>query len=128
MEPARKPTRSDGAVLVFGSDLAGRHQSGDALTALREHGAVYGRAVGMQGRSYGIPVRDEHGRLLPIPAIGRYVQAFLRFAATHREHTFRVTRLGCGPSGYPDEQIARLFAGAPENCRLPRSWRRHAER
>lgn len=52
-------------VYVFGSDLAGRHIRGTALIALREHGAVYGEAVGLQGRSYAIPVRDEQGSPFP---------------------------------------------------------------
>lgn len=113
-------------IFVFGSDLAGRHTEGDALTALRKHGAVYGHAVGIQGRSYAIPVRDETGRLLPVTMIGRYVQAFLRFAATHRDMRFYVTRIGCGREAYHDDQIAPLFAQAPANCRLPPRWRRAA--
>jgi hypothetical protein len=86
-------------IFVFGSDLAGRHASGDALAALRRHGAVYGRGVGLQGRSYAIPVRDEQGKLMPATAIARYVTAFLRFAAIHREMTFHVSRLGCERGG-----------------------------
>lgn len=111
-------------VFVFGSDLAGRHASGDALKALRYHGAVYGRGVGLQGRSYAIPVRDEHGRLMPIAVIARYVDAFLRFADIHRELTFHVSRIGCGRGGYRDGEIAPLFAAAPPNCRLPKGWGR----
>jgi hypothetical protein len=113
-------------IFVFGSDLAGRHTSGDALTALRKHGAIYGHAVGIQGRSYAIPVRDENGRLLPVAMIARYVQAFLRFAATHKDLRFYVTRIGCGRDAHHDEQIAPLFAKAPSNCRLPPRWGRHA--
>lgn len=107
---------------VFGSNLAGRHTEADALTALRKHGAVYGRGVGPQGRSYALPVRDEQDRLLPLPIIQRYVEAFLRFAATHRELRFHVTRVGVGRDAYRDEEIAPLFAGAPPNCRLPPHW------
>ena len=40
----------DTDILVFGSDLGGRHISGDALRALRDYGAAYGRAVGLSGR------------------------------------------------------------------------------
>jgi hypothetical protein len=100
---------------VFGSDLGGRHDSGDAPTALREHGAVYGRAVGLQGRSYAVPVLNEQGGVPPLPVIARDVQAFLRFAAIYRQTIFHVTRIGCGRGGYRDEQIASLFAGAPPN-------------
>lgn len=115
-------------VFVFGADLAGRHREGDALAALRHHGAVYGRGVGLQGRSYAIPVRDEQDRLLPIAVIARYVQAFLRFAATNATATFHVSRIGCGRDGYRDEQIAPLFAGASPNCRLPKGWERYLRR
>lgn len=112
-------------VFVFGSDLAGRHREGDALVALRRHGAIYGRGVGPQGHSYALPVRDEQDRLLPVAVIARYVQAFLRFAATHPRATFHVSRIGCGRDAYRDEQIAPLFKGAPPNCRLPAGWKRY---
>lgn len=112
-------------VFVFGSDLAGRHREGDALMALRRHGAVYGRGVGLQGRSYAIPVRDEQDRLLPVAMIARYVQAFLRFAAIHPAMIFHVSRVGCGRAAHRDEEIAPLFAGAGPNCRLPKGWARY---
>lgn len=123
-----QPTIMDRDILVFGSDLGGRHISGDALRALRDYGAAYGRAVGLSGRSYAIPVRDERGRPLPVAAVSRYVQAFLRFAATHKELTFRVTRLGCGPHDPRDDQLAPLFGQAPINCRLPKAWLRYLKR
>jgi hypothetical protein len=112
-------------VFVFASNLSGRHTAGDALTALRKHGATYGRAVGLQGRSYAIPVRDEKDKLLPVPVIARYVQAFLRFAAIHKELIFHVTPIACRSEEHRDEQIAPLFVGAPANCRLPRKWQRY---
>ena len=112
-------------IFVFGSDLKGRHTEGDALTALRQYGAVYGRAVGLQGRSYAIPIQDEQGKLLSLPVIEQYVQAFLRFASTHRELVFHVTRLACGRNKYRDEQIALLFANRPKNCQLPKGWYRY---
>lgn len=112
-------------VFVFASNLSGRHTAGDALTALRKHGAVYGRSVGLQGRSYAIPVRDENEKLLAVPIIGRYVEAFLRFAVIHKEFVFHVTPVACRSEEYRDEQIAPLFLGAPANCRLPRKWQRY---
>jgi len=109
-------------VFVFGSNLSGQHTAGDALIALRRHEAIYGRGVGLQGNSYAIPVRDENNKLLPVPIIARYVQAFLRFAAIHRELTFHVTPIACRPEEYRDDQIAPLFAQAMPNCRLPKKW------
>lgn len=123
MEPG-KNTETKNDIFVFGSDLAGKHVSGDALNALRQHGALYGRAVGLQGHSYALPVRDEQGRLLPLPIINRYAAAFVQFATIHRELTFHVTRIGCGRDDYRDEQIAPFFAGAPPNCHLPKPWQR----
>jgi hypothetical protein len=124
MDESATPADPVRDVFVFGSDLGGRHSGGDALKALRHHGAVYGRGVGLQGRSYAIPVRDEHGKLMPVAVIARYVNAFLRFAAIHREMTFHISRIGCERGGYRDDEIAPLFAGAPPTCRLPRGWER----
>jgi len=118
-------TRRLDRIFVFGSDLGGRHVADDALRALREYGAAYGRAVGLHGQSYAIPVRDEQGRSLPVPVVSRYVQAFLRFAATHKDLRFHVSRLGCGPKDPRDDELAPLFARAPSNCHLPRAWTRY---
>jgi hypothetical protein len=115
-------------ILVFGSDLSGSHNWGDALTALRQYDAVYGRAVGLQGRSYAIPIRDEQGKLLPLPVIEQYIRAFLRFATTHRELNFRVTRIACGRDKYQDEQIASFFSNRPPNCQIPKNWHRYLEK
>ncbi len=112
-------------VFVFGSNLSGQHTQGDALTALRQHGAIYGRGVGLQGNSYAIPVRDENNKLLPVSVIGRYIQAFLRFAAIHRELIFDVMAIACRSEEHRDDQIAPLFAQATPNCRLPKRWRRY---
>lgn len=124
LKPPSKASHTAKTVYVFSSDLAGKHTHGTALIALREHGAVYGSAVGLQGHSYAIPVRDERGALLPLSVIRGYVQAFLRFANNHRDLTFLVTRIGCEHGAYSEREIAPLFAQAPANCRLPRRWRR----
>lgn len=122
-KPGSREWQTTNSVYVFNSDLAGRHTRGTALIALREHGAVYGVAVGLRGRSYAIPVRDEQGDPLPLTVITRYVQAFLRFASNHRDLTFYVTRIGCESGVYSEREMAPLFAQAPPNCHLPRRWR-----
>lgn len=115
-------------IFVFGSNQAGRHGKGAALTAVREHGAIPGQAFGPQGFSFAIPTKDERLRPLPLWRIEMYVEAFLSFARTtqdlHPELTFKVTRIGCGLAGYKDSQIAPMFAGAPANCELPEGWRK----
>lgn len=113
-------------IFVFGSNLAGRHGKGAALTAFRTHGATYGQGVGLQGQSYAIPTKDENIQTLPLPRIKKYVEAFLRFAELNPEMIFQVTRIGCGYAGYTDDQIGPLFSNAPPNCMLPAGWRTYA--
>ena len=110
-------------IFVFGSNLAGRHGKGAALFARYNHGAIYGRGVGLQGQSYAIPTKDEHLRTLPLHVIEPYVSDFLAFAKEHSWMKFNVTRIGCGLAGYTDHQIAPMFKGAPTNCVLPEGWR-----
>jgi len=109
-------------IFVFGSNLAGRHGKGAALCAVREHGAIYGQGKELQGRSYAIPTKDHVMRPLPLTDIKRHVEEFIKFAKEHPEMIFNVTRIGCGLAGYKDEEIAPMFKGAPENCKLPEGW------
>ena len=113
-------------IFVFGSNLAGRHGKGAALTAYRNFGAIYGQGIGLQGNSYAIPTKDEGLKTLPIQKIQKYVSNFLKFAKLNPEMTFQVTRVGCGLAGYEDADIAPLFADAPENCQLPVGWRSYS--
>ncbi len=110
-------------IFVFGSNLAGRHGKGAALTAYRNHGAIYGQGVGLQGDSYAIPTKDEDIKTLPLHKIKQYVEAFVKFAKLNPEMKFEVTRIGCGLAGYDDQDIAPMFRTAPDNCILPVGWR-----
>lgn len=111
-------------IFVFGSNEAGRHGKGAALHARNHKGAVYGQGIGLQGESYAIPTKDANLRTLPLATIREYVDEFLVFASRCPLSTFEVTRIGCGLAGYKDEDVAPMFAGAPENCELPDGWRR----
>lgn len=110
-------------IFVFGSNLAGRHGAGAAKFAVENHGAIYGRGAGLQGRSYGIPTKDRNIVTLPLAVIARHVRDFIVFAKEHPDWTFNVTRIGCGLAGYTDAQIAPMFSTAPSNCVLPDGWR-----
>ena len=116
-------TPPPGAIFVFGSNLAGRHGAGAALTARREYGAIYSVGKGPQGNAYAIPTKDARFASLSLATIRRYVGEFLIYAIAHPDLTFFVTRIGCGLAGYTDEDIAPFFRGAPENCLLPEGWR-----
>jgi hypothetical protein len=109
-------------IFVFGSNTAGIHGAGAAKFALKNHGAVWGQGVGLQGNSYAIPTKDDNIRTLPLVAIEQYIRQFLQFASANPSLQFQVTRVGCGLAGYIDDQIAPYFKGAPSNCFMPPEW------
>lgn len=109
-------------IFVFGSNLAGRHGKGAALYAVKHCGAVYGRGVGMQGRSYAIPTKDERLRPLDLRRIAGYVDEFLTYARANPNLTFKLTAIGCGLAGYKPEQIAPMFHLAPVNVHKPQEF------
>ncbi|MGM9795623.1 MAG: ADP-ribosylglycohydrolase family protein [Candidatus Aphodosoma sp.] len=106
-------------IFVFGSNLAGKHGGGAARLAYERFRAVWGKGVGLQGRSYAIPTM--HGGIQDIKP---YVDDLIRFAIEHPQLTFLVTRIGCGIAGFKDEEIAPLFKGAIEiqNVILPEEF------
>jgi hypothetical protein len=110
-------------IFVFGSNLAGRHGKGAALYARQHHGAIYGQGVGAQGNSYAIPTKDGSLKTLSLEAIAEYVDTFKLHASTRLHEQFEVTAIGCGLAGYSPKQIAPMFAGSPQNCRLPMEFR-----
>jgi len=110
---------SENKCFVFGSNLRGAHGKGAALYALKNHGAIYGQGVGMQGHSYAIPTKDGNLKTLPLDIIKKHVDDFLSFAGSHLDWHFHVTAIGCGLAGYKPQDIAPMFAEAPYNCDLP---------
>lgn len=111
------------AVFVFGSNEAGRHGKGAALTARKEWGAKYGVGVGPTGNAYAIPTKDGKLNTLGLDDIKMHVDGFLSYANNNPDLSFIVTRIGCGLAGYTDNDIAPMFASAPKNCILPEGWR-----
>jgi hypothetical protein len=111
-------------IFVFGSNYAGRHGRGAALTALRKFGAINGQGCGPMGRSYGIATKDKHLRVLPLHTIKVQVARFLHHAAQHPEKRYLVTPIGCGLAGYCPRDIATFFQDAPANVVLPASFTR----
>jgi hypothetical protein len=108
-----------GEIFVFGSNLAGRHGAGSALQAVKHHHAVYGVGVGPTGTAYAIPTKDEKLGVLPLSVIRGHVIDFLNYAERNPQLHFRIVAIGCGLAGYTPEQIAPMFADAPDNCILP---------
>lgn len=114
--PNKIASLQNNEIFVFGSNLDGLHGGGAARVAYQKFGAQWGKGVGIQGKSYGIPTM--HGG---VEVIKPYVEDFIEFALSHKEYTFLVTRIGCGIAGFSANEIAPLFAKAinAENILLP---------
>lgn len=106
-------------IFVFGSNLEGMHAGGAARVAYEKFGATMGQGVGLQGQSYAIPTMQGG-----VGTIEPYVKDFFKFADSHPELTFLVTRIGCGIAGFTDEEIAPMFVTAVHlpNVHLPKSF------
>ena len=110
-------------IFVFGSNLSGRHGAGAAKFALNNHGAIYGKAIGLMGNSYAIPTKDQNFKSLPLHIIGEFVEEFKEFASSNPTLTFQLTRIGCGLAGYHDSDIIPLFGdGLAKNILIPSEW------
>lgn len=116
---------SERVIFVFGSNLAGRHGAGAAKWALENKGAIYGRGVGMQGDSYGIPTKDENVRTLPLDRIKIFVDGFIDYAKNHPHLKFQLTPIGCGLAGYKPFQIGPMFKGVSENVIVPDEFKEY---
>lgn len=106
------------SVFVFGSNLAGRHGKGAALTAIQQYGAKYGVGEGLQGNSYAIPTKGHELEVLPLEDIEASIFKLMAFARISHELYFYITRIGSGLAGYDwDKDIRPLFPEIlPSNC------------
>lgn len=112
-------TLADNEIFVFGSNLAGTHGGGAARLAYDKFGAIWGKGVGLQGKSYAIPTMQGGTE-----TIRPYVDEFIRFAQLHPKMKFLVTAIGCGIAGFNPKDIAPLFRDAVEieNIYMPKSF------
>lgn len=109
-------------IFVFGSNERGLHGAGAAHEAHANFGAKWGQGVGMAGRSYAIPTKDDNLKTLPLEKIQVYVRDFLKYAKQYPDREFFVTAIGCGLAGYKPQQLAPMFKDAPLNCTLHRRF------
>lgn len=120
ISPPRIEKLKDNEVFVFGSNIAGHHGAGAARLAMNKWGAKWGKGIGLEGQTYGIPTMQGG-----VETIKPYVDAFIDFAKKHQDKIFLVTEIGCGIAGFTPEDIAPLFKEAEtvENIHLPeRFW------
>lgn len=112
-------------VFVFGSNLNGMHAGGASLMALRNFGAEWGQAEGMQGQSYAIPTDIRGEAVENVSAyLKKHIDKFIDYAKDHQEKTFLVTKVGCGNAGFDEDFMAQFFKEALDikNVRLPREF------
>ncbi|MBW5377167.1 hypothetical protein E6A45_00770 [Brachyspira pilosicoli] len=111
----------DNEVFVFGSNTEGMHAGGAARMAMN-WGAIYGKAFGLQGKTFAIPTVDyTRSGKMSIDEIKKYVDEFLDFTIKNKDKKFLVTEIGCGIAGFKVSEIAPLFRKALEysNVYLP---------
>lgn len=125
-DPSEPYRLGPGGIFVFGSNLAGRHGKGAALTAYERYGARKGVGVGFTGRSYGIPTKTGDLKILSLDQIKKHIDVFRGACETCEMDDlncwFYVTPIGTGLAGYKDEEIAPLFEATPR-CWFPEQWR-----
>jgi len=109
-------------VFVFGSNEGGKHAKEQARIAHVNFRAEYGCGRGPTGQAFAIPTKDKHFVSLPLSQVKVSIAEFLEYARSNLAKHFFVTRVGCGPTGYADDQIGPLFKEAPANCSLPDAW------
>jgi len=112
-------------IFVFGSNEQGVHGAGAAKVAAMKHGAKAGVGEGLTGQSYALPTRKIVGRgfyTLTLPEIAVRVARFIKYATEHPEFRFQVTAIGTGHAGLEHEDMAPLFAAAPDNCEFDTVW------
>lgn len=92
-------------VLVFGSNLEGRHLGGAAKQAYEDFGAIWGIGIGHQGQSYAIPTMPP----LTLIEIGHYINQFIVYAKLRPDLEFLVTPIGQGIAGYTKEEMDEVW-------------------
>lgn len=109
-------------IFVFGSNLAGKHGSGAALTAKTRFGAEQGEGRGPKGRTYAIATKDKNIETMSYDAIGIEIEDFVEYAERNPDKTFLVTAIGTGLAGLKAEHILWYFQNIPDNIKLPKKW------
>lgn len=114
----------DELIFVFDSSLDGNHIKGSALTAKRFFHAEQGVGVGLTGGAYALPTMGKEHNILNLPVIKQHLFDLFDVASNTPDKQYMLTRIGCGLSGYKDDDIVRLFSKVtiPDNILLPGMW------
>ena len=132
--PEKLTTLPPNNIFVFGSSLVGKRRAGAALDAAMYFGAEKGVGEGMTGQSYALPTIDWQHRVMFGKQIRNRFITFFKYAWSHPELTFWMTKVGCGIAGYETYEIKRImgeamritpFCGGPlpvDNVHFPKEF------
>lgn len=109
-------------ILVFESNLAGNHNSVDAMRAVRYYGAIRGRASGIQGRCYALPTSDWEGTPLKFRHLKDFFYGFFQCAEENPELIFHFENFNHSKLGLNLQQVKELFTDTPVNIRIPNAY------
>lgn len=101
-------------VLVYPSSIDGDCSSGLAKAAL-SWGASPKVVSGASGQSYALTMRDQDRSLMPFTVFAHQVSKLIRHASDNPYTQFLYNRVGCRSHEYEQDDVARLFEGAPPN-------------
>jgi len=102
-------------IFVFGSNTQGRHGKGAALFAIKNCGAIYGQAKGLQGQSYAIITKDLNKNIHPSIRkidIIRQILDLYKYAESNQDKEFLIAYKGntINLNGYTPEEMAKMFS------------------
>ena len=84
----------DNEIFVFGSKLSGEHSGGASAYAKRHFGAIEGRTLGRQGKSYAIPALSKDSRNPEYGVMNYGISKFITHAKRYPGTQFYVTLIG----------------------------------
>ena len=121
-------------ILVFGSNTQGRHGKGSALLAKEKFEAIYGKAMGPQGRSYAICTKDltvkKHPSISQKHIINQ-IRELYKYAAENKSSNFLIVYSGEGENlnAYSHNEMANMFLTAefdiPQNILFQKSFAKY---
>lgn len=95
-------------IFVFGSNQAGIHCAGAALTAKLLFGAINGVGEGLMGNCYALPTKDHNFNVRSLTEIYKSLEKLKQCAIKNSAYTFYLTRIGQGYAGISEEEIKTM--------------------
>jgi len=114
----------DKIILVFGSNLAGRHGKGAALFAKIHCNAKTGVGEGPTGNCYALPTKDENLKTRSLTEIAASVHKLHAHVVKNPDYLFLITPVGTGLAGYRKPLIMEAMSQChwPSNAVFTSSW------